>query len=101
MFVRAFLVQIRVLILKAYIPNLKGLKAEFIHLKPYVLVSYCQIIQTSFVFFSLPTFPFLAAGAYAPLTANFFNKSSIIIAIFIVIVNIIDFCIKNKSKKAL
>lgn len=38
---------------------------------------------------------------YKIICSVIFNKSSIIIAIFILIVNIVDFCIKNKSKKAL
>lgn len=64
----------------------------------YIILSLLLIIFfTINLLFKYDNFNFL----YKVICSVIFNKSSIIIAIFIVIVNIIDFCIKNKSKKAL
>lgn len=64
----------------------------------YIILSLLLIIFfTINLLFENDNFNFL----YKIICSVIFNKSSIIIAIFIVIVNIIDFCIKNKSKKAL
>ena len=64
----------------------------------YIILSLLLIIFfTINLLFKYENFNFL----YKIICSVIFNKSSIIIAIFILIVNIIDFCIKNKSKKAL